>query len=254
MDIIYFNEFGGLGDNLQYSTLPELFVQKGDQFLVHPQTPFRNPEIYDLIWGCNLYVRGRSKPHEIPNVGSVIPYRNMTGNMIENSEVLHGFSPTNKYPKIYYPPQSLKGYNDVVLVDVSTITESYNSQKIFETIELLKEAKYSGKNLISVRFSKKLNDPSQDKFHQGRHLSYDISNLCKDTIEITSIFSYCDLLGNVDGYISVHSGGHALASAIKNQYNQNLDNVCIIRNENYNKCLNSALHLYDNVEYALIND
>ena len=50
---------GGLGDSLQFSTLPEQFYkQQGRETFVADGCTFRNEEIYDLVWGCNPYVRG----------------------------------------------------------------------------------------------------------------------------------------------------------------------------------------------------
>ena len=42
---------GGLGDALQFSTLPEEFYkQQGRKTYIVEDAPFRNPEIYDLVW------------------------------------------------------------------------------------------------------------------------------------------------------------------------------------------------------------
>ena len=43
---------GGLGDALQFSTLPEEFYkQEGRKTYIVEDAPFRNQEIYDLVWG-----------------------------------------------------------------------------------------------------------------------------------------------------------------------------------------------------------
>ena len=53
---------GGLGDSLQFSTLPEEFAkQKGRKTYIVPDAPFRNQEIYDLVWGKNPYVLGKKE-------------------------------------------------------------------------------------------------------------------------------------------------------------------------------------------------
>lgn len=50
---------GGLGDNLQFSTLPEeFFKQQGRETYIWSRSKFRNPEIYDLVWGNNPYIKG----------------------------------------------------------------------------------------------------------------------------------------------------------------------------------------------------
>ena len=53
-DVLLGSYFGGLGDNLQFSTLPEeFFKQQGRDTYIVSETTFRNKEIYDLVWGCN---------------------------------------------------------------------------------------------------------------------------------------------------------------------------------------------------------
>ena len=50
---------GGLGDALQFSTLPEEFYkQQGRETYLLDGASFRNKEIYDLVWGCNPYIKG----------------------------------------------------------------------------------------------------------------------------------------------------------------------------------------------------
>ena len=52
---------GGLGDCLQFSTLPEQFSkQQGRDTYVLDESHFRNKEIYDLVWGCNPYIKGEN--------------------------------------------------------------------------------------------------------------------------------------------------------------------------------------------------
>ena len=51
---------GGLGDALQFSTLPEEFgKQQGRKTYIVADAPFRNEGIYDLVWDKNPYVLGK---------------------------------------------------------------------------------------------------------------------------------------------------------------------------------------------------
>ena len=53
---------GGLGDALQFSTLPEEFSkQQGRRTYILEDAPFRNSGIYDLVWGQNPFVLGKRK-------------------------------------------------------------------------------------------------------------------------------------------------------------------------------------------------
>jgi len=54
--IIISQPWGGLGDNLQYSTLPELFSKKGYDVYISNNNKVRNNEIFDLIWKMNPYI------------------------------------------------------------------------------------------------------------------------------------------------------------------------------------------------------
>ena len=56
--------FGGLGDHLQFSTLPEEFFKKFKKkvkIYIFENSSFRNKEIYDLVWKKNPFVIGMSK-------------------------------------------------------------------------------------------------------------------------------------------------------------------------------------------------
>jgi len=99
---------GGLGDALQFSTLPEEFSKQQDRkTYIVADAPFRNEGIYDLVWDKNPYVLGKKfgewNAGDLPS----IPYRedgfleeNGTRNMISNWGKFHGLQPTNKYPKV----------------------------------------------------------------------------------------------------------------------------------------------------------
>ena len=78
--------WGGLGDALQYSTLPEQFwKQKGQNTYLYEGYKTRNSEIYDLVWARNPYVLGQSSGR--PNAGDTAPYSNCTENFIKNIEL-----------------------------------------------------------------------------------------------------------------------------------------------------------------------
>jgi hypothetical protein len=252
MEVILENHWSGLGDWLSMSTLPEeLTVQKGYDVYLNSKSVFRNEEIKELFLK-NPYIKGIKEG--LTNAGDVPgrtpAYQNLTGNHIHNWEVLHGLEPKNTYAKIYYEPKKLYGYQDVVLIDTTSITEQYDLDKVREAIDVLKEYKFTDHQFFMVKFPKQLNAPQNDRFHGGRHLSY--ATEIDQEVEITSIFHYCDQLANIGGFISLHSGAHTLASAIKNQFNPGLENICIIRKENYDRCAQNGLFIFPNVEYATI--
>ena len=93
-------DHGGLGDNLQFSTLPEEFCkQKKEKVYLSSTSKARNDEIVDLIWKRNPYISGIT--NNIPNAGHIgkkFPKSNKL-NIIQNWEILHDLKIRNKYPK-----------------------------------------------------------------------------------------------------------------------------------------------------------
>ena len=175
-------------------------------------------------------------------------YDNFVGSFMKNWEIAHGLEGVNDFPKIYYTPEKKSGYENVLLVDMSTITVTYNAIVLHEILNSVKD----GWDLLFVNFSKKLNSPENDIFHHGRHELYDLG--IENKIIINSIFEYCDLLASVGGYISLHSGGHSLAVAVKNQFNLNLKQMCISGYNHYKNHEQYCLHLYSGVEYLTFNE
>ena len=236
---------GGLGDALQFSTLPEEFSkQQGRKTYILEDAPFRNSGIYDLVWGQNPFVLGKRKGTW--NAGDLpeIPYRkdgfldiNGTGNMISNWEKFHGLKPKNKYPKIYYHPEKHDDMRDIFIVDFSSTTVSDDPVKLSEILEILRK-EYSDKKFISVEFS----DINVKKCFNN-DIKFD------GYIEVENIFRYCDLISSVYGYVSLHSGGTHLSSALK-EYSPNLKSICILSKEWYNEHEVLDNHfLFDNIKY-----
>ena len=236
---------GGLGDALQFSTLPEEFSkQKGRKTYIVKDAHFRNPGIYDLVWGKNPYVLG--KKEGIWNAGDLpnIPYRkegfleiNGTGNMISNWEKFHRLEPTNIYPKVYYEPEKHTDIKDIFIVDFTSTTVNDDSKKVAECLDKIRN-EYPDRKFVSVSFQdiEVKNDFSGDIKFDGY-------------IEVENIFRYCDLISSVYGYVSLHSGGTHLSSALK-KYSPELKSICILSEPWYNEHKVVDNHfLFDNVNY-----
>ena len=128
---------GGLGDSLQFSTLPEEFYkQQGRTTYIWDKGPFRNPEIYDLVWGKNPYVKGKKSAPD-RNAGDLAEYSNRkkTGDWIKDWEFGYMDSkPTNSLPKIYYKPEQVEGFEDTILVDFTSISIDHSGQNILNRL------------------------------------------------------------------------------------------------------------------------
>ena len=246
MDDVYLKAWhGGLGDALQFSTLPEEFSkQQNRKTYIVADAPFRNQGIYDLVWDKNPYVLG--KKFGTWNAGDLpeIPYRqdgfleeNGTGNMISNWEKFHGLKPTNKYPKVYYEPEKDKGVKDLFIVDFTSTTVNDDSKQIAKSLESIRN-EYPDRKFVSVFFKdiEVKNDSSGDIKFDGY-------------IEVENIFRYCDLISSVYGYVSVHSGGTTLSAALK-EYSPELKSICILSKEWYNEHQVVDNHfIFDNINY-----
>ena len=200
MQEVISNHWGGLGDWLSVSTLPEeLTRQKGCDVYLHSGALFRNNEIKQLFL-MNPFIKGViDSPPTVGDVPGLTPgYQNLIGepgSHIANWEKLHNLTPKNIFPKIYYTPNNIPDMSGVVLVDTTSITERYDNDEVRSLVEQLKEARFSGKKLVAVNFKNKLNAPQNDRFHSGRHDTYLTS--VENSVTIESIFQYCDLLASV---------------------------------------------------------
>jgi len=248
-EIILYAYHGGLGDNLQFSTLPEMFSKAGKKVYIWSKAYFRNREIYDLVWGANPYILGIKdgvwNAGDTPEIG----HKTINNQCIANWEILHGLEPTNIYPKIYYKPNFVPGLENTILIDVSSITRTYDQSKIDIALTEIKE-KNPEKRFSFVRFARSINPPAMISIaHNGVHRKYTAA--AEESIEINNIFEYCDLIRSSCGIVALHSGASHLSSALK-AYNPDLKSYCIIDKDVYTYHRDKALFIFDNVEYVII--
>lgn len=239
---------GGLGDNLQFSTLPEMFSKQGKKVYVWSQSYFRNQEIFDLVWEKNPYILGIKDGEWNAGDAPVIGHKNITGNCISNWEALHGLEPTNLYPKIYYTPSGVQGLEKTMLVDLSSISTVYDNE-VSKHLEDLQEQN-PDITFRHVRFMKNLNPPKGSNIaHDGVFRQY--KSGLQNFVDIYNIFQYCDVMYSSYGIISLHNGASHLSSAIK-EYAPNLRSICLIPRSQYENNKNRALFVFDNVEYIMV--
>ena len=235
-DVILAAFHGGLGDNLQFSTLPEEFhKQQGRDTYIWSQASFRNQEIYDLVWGHNPYVKG-IKDGDWSAGDTPDRHRVIESDCISNWEALHGLKPTNKYPKIYYEPEKISSFDNVILVDLSSISITYDEEKILKLYDAVRKT-HEGMVFLEVEFTNKIKGATI--------IEPDVTGV----VEIESIFTYVDLMYSSFGVISLHSGQNHLASAIKNQYNKDLDIYCLMDDVEYQRQKKKGIFVFDNVTY-----
>jgi len=213
-DIIISQPWGGLGDNLQYSTLPELFSKNGYNVYISINNKVRNQEIYDLVWGLNPYIKGIS--NEEANAGDpknyLWPPAEQNEYMIHRVEISHGFEKTNFFPKIYYNPRNIPELNNDILIDLSGSSQIYDLIKYIEYIDYFTPLIINKNQNIKIIILEKHNISSFfDKVYQ--YLKSKIPDV--GYLKVESLIHYCDVIKSCDTFIIVNSGCNSLASAIK---------------------------------------
>jgi hypothetical protein len=248
MDIIISQPWGGLGDNLGFSTLPELFHNKGYQVYISKNNVYRNDEIYDLVWKLNPYIKGISE--NTRNAGDCMqhnwPDESENEYMIHRIEIAHGLPKSNFYPKIYYEPKILDEYNNDILIDLSGSSSVYPLHKYIEYIDYFLPLVENQKDkFIKIVTFEKINIPVIfDEVY--KYLQEKIPNV--GYLKIKSLFHYCDVLKNCDTIIIVNSGVNSLVSAIKKE--EPKPNVlCYNPWESYTPQKIKGFYNYKNINY-----
>ncbi|GEM_PF-2025065 len=238
-EIVLYQHHAGLGDNLLYSTLPALFSARGQKVYVSDMNRVRNPEIAQLVWGCNPYVRGSSPAR--PNAGMAViadRFAKMThiANWLTRVEVTHGFPATNDLPVIHYEPKRHPGLGGRILLDLNSATVRYSQDELRRYVAFLAlKYQYRVADMVQLRFS----NPSISS-----------ENSLIDGIavhQVTSIFELCDLLYSCAVFITVHSGANSLAAAIKRDNPSPVIHAAVDRNHYNEKC-----YIWRNVDYTIV--
>jgi hypothetical protein len=220
--IIISQPWGGLGDNLQFSTLPELYTKRGYEVYISLNNKVRNPEIFDLVWFKNPFVKGILND----NLGNVVgsnmqdkwPDVKQNEYSMHRIELAHGFSKTNFYPKIYYTPRYIKKHNNDIIIDLTGSSQVYEIHKYIEYIDYFIPIimNNEGKKIKIITFEKINVNKIFDNVY--KYLRQKISNI--EELKISSLIEYCDIINSCNMIIIVNSGINSLAAAIKqdNQY------------------------------------
>jgi len=247
MKKILFQPWGGLGDNLQFSTLPELYDKLGYEVYISNNNKVRNQEIYDLVWGKNPYIKGIINDNEGivvgSNMGDKWPDAKENYYFIERIEVAHGHNPTNVYPKIYYNSKFIDEYKNYTIIDISNVSNDVDTilEKVKNHIsEYIKKNNISSEDIKVIGFKNISKNHNIDKFPD-----YNV-------FYINNIYEYCDLLNSCKNFLTLSSGGHSLAAAIKKDKNR--PNI-ICWNPWYKKSNEEekGFYNYPNVKYYDIN-
>lgn len=202
-NIIIYQPWGGLGDNLQYTTLPELYSKQGKNVYIQSTNKYRSDELYDLIWKLNPYVKGISDLPE--NAGASKNITPTTNNFIKNIEIAHGLNDGyRKYPVIYYKPKKIEGIDEYLFYDSSYVSSRKDNTDLKESFKSIFN-KYPKLIPHQIRFKKAFNNVKLPVIETATSKIY----------EINDIQHFCDLLYSCKVFVTGFSGAISLASAIK---------------------------------------
>ena len=260
MKIIIQQPWGGLGDNLQFSTIPEVaYKQFGEKCVyISNNNKYRygNNEIQTVVWRNNLFIAGYTD--EVPETNNFKVDKEI--GFIGSIEKSYGLNPVSKYPKIYFKYDKNKEdyYKNKIFIDITSSKENITAKEISVWEALtnhLKTMNTEDKEIYLLRFPHIETSPKfskNDIVTIGRYSKVFNENTFailfkKDVKEycIYNLFEYCNLIKYCDTYICSNSGPHALAAAIK-QDNKNplIINFCSKRWHD------GGLFHFDNVYYV----
>jgi FkbM family methyltransferase len=198
--------WGGLGDNLQFSTLPELFARRNIEFYLSSRNKYRNTEILSTVWAANPYVKGiLNEPASIGVAKIELNLENYRKDIpfIARIEMAHGFKPTNHHPIVYQKPRLREDLFGKVIIDLSSVSYSGGEEKLLRYLQAtINWYKYRAEDLLQVSFS---------SYAAQKGLSFnDIPS-----IGIDSLADYESALYSASVLITVHSGAKSLAVALR---------------------------------------
>ena len=190
--------YGGLGDNLQFSTLPEMFYDYGIETYISNQNLCRNPQIYEMVWGMNPYVKGFI--YEPPNIMiKDIEYAPLIGhfNTVQRAEKMFFGANKNDIPHIFYQPKFREDFANKVVLEFGYITVNLTAyvDQIKEHLSYITE----GQEVVL------LDNPVNSVLDVGEYPKY----------RVKDIFELADILFSCRAFAGIESGAAVLCATVK---------------------------------------
>lgn len=232
----------GLGDQAVLTTLPERFSKLGYDVYLDADTDTSNPEIGELLWERNPFIKGPSnlKPNAgYVNQGLIYKLANiLPGNRgIEAVERAHGLPPPySMAPKVYYEPKpTTLNVAETVLMDYSAVSSTIARDRADESVQMMAQ-RFAGRKFLQ------LIHPPWVVFNQEQYI--------ESAYMVTSIFEYVDLLSACYAWVGSEAGGQALASAVRGERDvYDLEARPEIVVTATRQTYNSGLYRFRNVDY-----
>lgn len=216
--IIIEQPWGGLGDNMQFSTLPEIGSRLGYDVYVSNHNKYRNLDIKRLVWDINPYISGYTdergnidkligtNPKSTNTEFPILDRWNDNLNIVQNIEFQIFDRYYSENPLLYYRPNLDSSLSDKILVDPNSTSTNINFNSIIDNM--------SKENLILLNQEK-------DKFN---------------SIKSNSIFEWIDIITSAKEFICQLSGGTVVMAA----YNK----PCTVYTPGNSSVFNFKIHNY----------
>jgi hypothetical protein len=230
--------WGGLGDNLQLSTIPEELFKKGISTYLSSKNFCRNHEVFDLIWASNPYIKGLIDENGTigdETINQNIGQQNLELPFISRIEACHGIKTINEYPKVYLEPEILSSLEGAILIDLSSTSISLNQEIKIEYINhTILNYHYNSKKIKQIKF---------DNFTANNELFFNGIEI----IHCNSIQQYWNILNSIEILVTVHSGAQSLAAAAFGNCSKLKKVHCLANTHQFN----TRMYIYDDFEYFI---
>lgn len=116
MPFIFELKYGGLGDHLVFSALPEFFTKKlGIKFQISSRSPFFQEEIKEIVWSNNPYVEFTDRPGVKMGCPIVEKFKNYNDAYAD----IFGMEKGERTIKLYYQPKKMMAGEDEIVCDLT---------------------------------------------------------------------------------------------------------------------------------------
>lgn len=228
------SEYWGLGDAIQFSTMPELYKSRGDVVSLCSDNKY-SQQIKKMIWNSNPFVDGEQDVLWTIGDKPGIHYVNTTDSFIKNWEVVFGFPPTNDLPYINYSPIKDASFKNKILIDLTgkSLFPYCHTEPHQKALK-----KYPKDRVVLCSFPDGIT----------KHV-YDTEEY--EHVLIQDLWHYANLLSSCEKYVCLNSGGQSLAAAM--QRNCDIDVECLIeRVPVFEWSMANKLFIYTSIKYTWI--
>jgi hypothetical protein len=230
-EIVIYQPWGGLGDNMAHTTLPILCKELGIKCYISRQNAYRGSGIQEFVWDKNPYIAGYKDGTDLTWSENLYKVEEKGMNHIEAIQKYYNFPIKYHYPIVYYTPKKIKELENKTVIDLTaySIGKDYNPQILSQKIKSLQPPS----DTISIIHSNITYGTRYDTNYQ--------------TYDVTNLEHYSDVFYSCKRFITLHSGQACLASTIKHQTGVDLE-IFVLTIDRYMP-LNNVGYTFKNTTY-----